>query len=51
MNNDLPLGGKVILIDGDFRQLLPVKINATLSELVNLAHYGKISRFFRLPKI
>ncbi|XP_044005873.1 uncharacterized protein LOC122850880 [Aphidius gifuensis] len=29
MNNDLPFGGKVILIGGDFRQLLPVKVNAT----------------------
>ena len=35
MNNDLPFGGKIMLLGGDFRQLLPVKVNATRSELVN----------------
>ncbi|XP_044012567.1 uncharacterized protein LOC122855319 [Aphidius gifuensis] len=37
MDNDLPFGGKVMLIGGDFRQLLPVKMNATRTELVNLS--------------
>ncbi|XP_044005453.1 uncharacterized protein LOC122850360 [Aphidius gifuensis] len=37
MDSNLPFGGKVMLIGGDFRQLLPVKVNATRSELVNLS--------------
>ena len=37
MNVDLPFGGKIMLLGGDFRQLLPVKVNATRSELVNLS--------------
>ena len=37
MNINLPFGGKIMLLGGDFRQLLPVKVNATRSELVNLS--------------
>ncbi|XP_044005460.1 uncharacterized protein LOC122850368 [Aphidius gifuensis] len=37
MDNDLPFGGKAMLVGGDFRQLLPVKMNATRTELVNLS--------------
>ncbi|XP_043481359.1 ATP-dependent DNA helicase pfh1-like [Leptopilina heterotoma] len=37
MNVDLPFGGKVMVLGGDFRQLLPVKIHATRSEMVNLS--------------
>ncbi|XP_043471436.1 uncharacterized protein LOC122504401 [Leptopilina heterotoma] len=37
MNVDMPFGGKTMLLGGDFRQLLPVKVNATRSELVNLS--------------
>ncbi|XP_043464207.1 ATP-dependent DNA helicase PIF1-like [Leptopilina heterotoma] len=37
MNVDLPFGGKVMVLSGDFRQLLPVKIHATRSEMVNLS--------------
>ena len=29
MNNDLPFGGKIMVLGGDFRQLLPIKINGT----------------------
>jgi len=29
MNNDLPFGGKIIVLDGDFRQLLPIKTHST----------------------
>ena len=37
MNVDLPFGGKIMFLGGDFRQLLPVKVNVTRSELVNLS--------------
>ena len=37
LNINLPFGGKIMLLGGDFRQLLPVKGNATRSELVNLS--------------
>ncbi|XP_029157800.1 uncharacterized protein LOC114930213 [Nylanderia fulva] len=32
MHNDIPFGGKIVIFGGDFRQLLPVKQNATRSE-------------------
>jgi len=37
MNNDLSFGGKIIVLGGDFRQLLPIKIHGTRSEIVNLS--------------
>ncbi|XP_008557720.1 uncharacterized protein LOC103578407 [Microplitis demolitor] len=37
MNNDLPFGGKIVVLGGDFRQLLPIKVNATRSETINLS--------------
>ncbi|XP_043266625.1 ATP-dependent DNA helicase pif1-like [Venturia canescens] len=37
MNNDKPFGGKVIVLGGDFRQLLPVKVRGTRSEIINLS--------------
>ncbi|XP_043468036.1 ATP-dependent DNA helicase pif1-like [Leptopilina heterotoma] len=36
MNSNKPFGGKIMILGGDFRQLLPVKQNAIRSELVNL---------------
>lgn len=36
-NCDIPFGGKIMILGGDFRQLLPVKINATRFETVNLS--------------
>jgi len=29
MNNDLPFGGKIVMLGGDFRQPLPIKIRGT----------------------
>ena len=37
MNNNKPFGGKVFVLGGDFRQLLPVKVRGTRSETVNLS--------------
>ena len=37
MQNNLPFGGKIILIGGDFRQLLPVLKGGTRPETVNLS--------------
>lgn len=46
MNNDLLFGGKIVVLGGDFRQLLPVKVNGTRSELIDLS----ISRCSQWPK-
>jgi len=37
MNNDLQKKKKIVLLGGDFRQLLPIKIHATRTEIVNLS--------------
>ncbi|XP_044578962.1 uncharacterized protein LOC123261434 [Cotesia glomerata] len=37
MDNDMPFGGKMMILGGDFRQLLPVQPRATRSETVNLS--------------
>jgi len=37
MNNDLPFRGKIIVLGGDFRQFLPIKIHSIRSEIVNLS--------------
>jgi len=37
MQNDLYFGGKIVLLGGDFRQLLPVKEKATRYEIINLS--------------
>lgn len=37
MQNNLYFGGKIILLGGDFRQLLPIKVRSTRSEVVNLS--------------
>jgi len=36
MNNNLSFGGKIIVLGGDFRQLLPIKVHRTRSKIVNL---------------
>lgn len=35
MNSDLPFGGKVVVLGGDFRQVLPVVRNGNRSSIVN----------------
>ena len=37
MKNDLPFGGKIMVLGGDFRQLLPIKVNGTRDEILNLS--------------
>ncbi|XP_018358545.1 PREDICTED: uncharacterized protein LOC108758219 [Trachymyrmex cornetzi] len=37
MQNNLYFGGKIVLLGGDFRQLLPIKERATRSEVINLS--------------
>ncbi|XP_058789934.1 ATP-dependent DNA helicase pif1-like [Phymastichus coffea] len=37
MNNDLPFGGKIMVLGGDFRQLLPIKVHGTRNEILNLS--------------
>ncbi|XP_058797002.1 ATP-dependent DNA helicase pif1-like [Phymastichus coffea] len=36
MNNDLPFGGKTIIVGGDLKQLLPIKVRGTRSEILSL---------------
>ena len=36
MKNDLPIGSKIMILGGDFRQLLPVEQNCTESEIIDL---------------
>ena len=37
MGNTLPFRGKIMILGGDFRQLLPIKVNGTRSETINLS--------------
>ena len=37
MNNDLLFGGKIVVLGGDFRQLLPIKVHGTRCEIVDLS--------------
>lgn len=34
LNNDLPFGGKLVILGGDFKQLLPIKMRGTRCEIV-----------------
>nr|CAD2200499.1 unnamed protein product [Meloidogyne enterolobii] len=36
MNNDMPFGGKIFVLSGDFRQCLPIKEFGTRSEIIDL---------------
>ncbi|KYM96549.1 ATP-dependent DNA helicase PIF1 [Cyphomyrmex costatus] len=47
MNNDLPFGGKFIVLGGDFRQLLPIKVHGTRSEIINLSiKFSSVWKYF-----
>jgi len=47
MNNDLPFGQKIVLLSGDFRQLLPIKVHGTRSEIVNLSiKFSSVWKYF-----
>ncbi|XP_044005474.1 ATP-dependent DNA helicase pif1-like [Aphidius gifuensis] len=49
MNNKLPFGGKIMLMGGDFRQLLPVLKNGTRSEMINLSiKFSKLWENFKI---
>ncbi|XP_008202508.2 uncharacterized protein LOC103315450 [Nasonia vitripennis] len=37
MNNDKLFGGKIIVLGGDFRRLLPIKVHGTHSETIDLS--------------
>jgi len=37
MNNYLPFGGKIVILSGDFRQHLPIKVRGTRNEIVNFS--------------
>nr|CAD2174879.1 unnamed protein product [Meloidogyne enterolobii] len=36
MNNQMPFGGKIFVLSGDFRQCLPIKEFGTRSEIIDL---------------
>ncbi|XP_074099927.1 ATP-dependent DNA helicase pif1-like [Cotesia typhae] len=48
MNNDIPFGGKIMIMGGDFRQLLPVQVHATRTETINLSiKFSSLWKHFR----
>ena len=40
MNNDLPFGCEMMVLCGDFRQLLPIKINGTIKNSILWNHFS-----------
>ena len=49
MNNELPFGGKIIILGGDFRQLLPVQRNSTKDEVISLCiKHSSLWKHFRI---
>ncbi|XP_058795245.1 ATP-dependent DNA helicase pif1-like [Phymastichus coffea] len=52
MNSDLPFGGKIMVLGGDFRQLLPIKVNGTRNEILNLSiKNSQLWSFFSIYKL
>ena len=48
MQSDLPFGGKIVVLGGDFRQLLPIKETATRTESVNLSiKFSYVWKYFK----
>ncbi|XP_044597177.1 uncharacterized protein LOC123273764 [Cotesia glomerata] len=48
MNNYIPFGGKIMILGGDFRQLLPVQAHATRTETINLSiKFSSLWKHFR----
>ncbi|KAL7294873.1 hypothetical protein TKK_0011797 [Trichogramma kaykai] len=50
MNNNHLFGGKIVILGGDFRQLLPVNVNGTRTETINLcinrtSFWSKFTKF------
>ena len=45
INNNLPFGGKIFIMGGDFRKWLPVKIGGTRNEVVNLSIKSFMEKF------
>jgi len=47
INNDLLFGGKIVLLGGNFRQLLPIKVYGTRNEIVNLSiKFSSVWKYF-----
>ncbi|XP_058810119.1 ATP-dependent DNA helicase pif1-like [Phymastichus coffea] len=47
MNYNLPFGGKVIIVGGDLRQFLPIKVHGTRSEILSLCvKYSPVWNYF-----
>ena len=52
MNNNLPFGGKVIVLGGDFRQVTPVVTHANKSRIIeNSIKSGSIWKHFKIMKL
>lgn len=47
MKSNIPFGGKIVILGGDFRQILPIKEKGTKSEIINLSiKFSKVWKFF-----
>ncbi|XP_058789100.1 uncharacterized protein LOC131663051 [Phymastichus coffea] len=52
MGNNLPFGGKIMVLDGDFKQLLPIKVRGTRNETLNLSiKYSSTWPYFKIFKL
>jgi hypothetical protein len=52
MNIDLPFGGKIMIVAGDFRQVLPIERRAGRGDLINLSvTKSSLWNFFKIFKL